>query len=47
MHQSIYLESVLEAIVKQFVSKEENAFLFYQVILISPLSCLGDIIHSV
>lgn len=29
MHKSIYLASVLEAIVKQFVSKEENAFLFY------------------
>lgn len=47
MHICIYLESGLEATVKQVVSREENAFLFYQVILVSQLSCLGDTIHSV
>lgn len=35
MHICIYLESGLEAIVNQDISKEENAFLFYQVILVS------------
>lgn len=33
-HTCICLESGLEATVKQVISKKENAFLFYQVILV-------------
>lgn len=32
---------------KEVSSKEENAFLFYQVMLVSQLSCLGVTILSV